>query len=181
MEQLTEFVSKSFTADRDRLSLISSTSATNTSTYNSISSSAMATTGVSTFLSLSSTPSTLSFPSLPLFRTPHPNYSSRSTLHSVVERLNGIGPLSGLPLFNPAFHTSSPLTTLSNSGNSSNEPQTCSSPSKLPLRETPSRNSVTSNCSEHDVTSIVDTEEDNSTRESGGKDLTFVLILVSVQ
>lgn len=63
------------------------------------------------------------------------------------------------------------MTTSTNSGNNCNEPQTCSSPSKLLSRETPSRDSVTSHCSEQDVTSVVDTEEDNSTRDSGGKKL----------
>ena len=157
MEQLTEFVSKTFTADRDRLALIPSSSVTS---FNS----SLVTTGVSTFLSLSSTPSTaMPFASLPLFRNPVHSFASRSPLHSVVERLNGMGPLSGLSLFNPAFHTSSQLTAL----NVCEDRHSCASPPKPNAKEPLRSSSVTSQSSEPEVTSF-DTDDDNSTQQSSG-------------
>ena len=159
MEQLTEFVSKSFTSER--LSLMSPTSS-NAAISSSHSSSPASANSIPTFLPLnpSSSPSALSFPSLPLFRTPNSGFASRSTLHSVVERLNGLTPISSLPLFNPAFHISSSST------NSHSNKISSPSPSPTNGRESPGRESIASKTSDNEVTSIIDTED---TRGSIGK------------
>ena len=91
MEQLTEFVSKSFASDRMP---IISTPSTNTS------------------LSRSHSPLvpslTTSFSSLPLFRHQHPIPFTTSSLHSMVDRLGGYSfPNLALPFFSPVFHHSS--------------------------------------------------------------------------
>ncbi|RWS10563.1 short stature homeobox protein-like protein [Dinothrombium tinctorium] len=96
MEQLTEFVSKSFTAERLLL----------TSTANLIPSSAAITTPTSLLSTATLVSASTSVPLSPLqlFRASNPNLQP-STLHSVVDRLNGIGSIPGFQFFNPAFHT----------------------------------------------------------------------------
>lgn len=92
MEQLTEFVSKSFTSDR--LPLL--TTSSHSSVVQPLSPPA------SSFLPTS-------FSALPLFRTQHHAipFSTASALHSMVDRLNGHH-LPHLPFLAPHFHSSHP-------------------------------------------------------------------------
>lgn len=155
MEQLTEFVSKSFTSDR--LPLMS--------THQSI---GPASRPLSPIVS-SLIPTSMAFGSgLSFFRPPPHHAIPFSTLHSMVDRLNGshLSHLAALPFLPPAFHTTPPvdLSLLSNSRRDDKSPSL--SPGRVEVCTPASVTDVDSRPSIEAAGVDPDSEED-STRPAG--------------
>lgn len=174
MEQLTEFVSKSF--NENRFNVLTGSTNNNPSANHRTTPSAVNEINLlngsnmvngSTPTSITTTSSANVSFTLPFFRGPHPHFPSSAALHSVVDRLNGINHISGFHFFNPAFHTPIQATTATLPHSHASSPTL--SPGQ---RESISRDSgaaVSRASIEPEVTSVLDTDDEANTRESQGE------------
>lgn len=190
MEQLTEFVSKSFTADRMSLLSTSASSPTIGSVTSAVANRSVTPSVASSMLAASNlvnslANSNLSFSSLPLFRQSHSGnpFPSAAALHSVVDRLGGLPSIPGLQFFNPAFH-GNPNAMHGTTATSHHHPLSLAmhrerfhstlespplSPGKQEVVGRANSPDMDSSSIDPDATSLKDSDDENNTRDSTGK------------